>query len=107
AGYIPEPRIGFSPEPGPGGPPAFRAFPGGTAMRIPEARRPGPRLTRYARWLGLDRNPLRRRTDRIEAVMRLATVILFLVAVPLVCIAVAQLAAHLAQRQAHAQAAAE
>ena len=76
-------------------------------MRIPEARRPGPRLTRYARWLGLDRNPLRRRTDRIEAVMRLATVILFLVAVPLVCIAVAQLAAHLAQRQAHAQAAAE
>ena len=39
--------------------------------------------------------------------MRLATVILFLVAVPLVCIAVAQLTAHLAQRQAHAQAAAE
>ena len=32
--------------------------------------------------------------------MRLATVILFLVAVPLVCIAVGQLAAHLAQRQA-------
>ena len=76
-------------------------------MRIPEARPPGPRLTRYARWLGLDRNPLRRRTDRIEAAMRLATVILFLVAVPLVCIAVGQLAAHLAQRQAHAQAAAE
>lgn len=76
-------------------------------MRIPEARRPGPRLTRYARWLGLDRNPLRRRTDRIEAAMRLATVILLLVAVPLICIAVGQLAARTAQRQVHAQAAAE
>ncbi len=76
-------------------------------MRTPEARRPGPRLARCARWLGLDRDPLRRRTDRIEAAMRLATVILLLVAVPLLCIAVGQLAAHLAQRQAHAQAATE
>ena len=76
-------------------------------MRIPEARLPGPRLARYARWLGLDHNPLRRRTDRIEAAMRLATVILLLVAVPLVCIAVGQLAAHVAQRQTHAQAAAD
>ena len=76
-------------------------------MRIPEPARPGPRLARYARWLGLDRNPLRRRTDRIEAAMRLATVILLLVAVPLICIAVGHLAARAAQRQAHAQAAAE
>jgi hypothetical protein len=62
-------------------------------------------LARCARWLGLDRNPLRRRTDRIEAAMRLTTMILLLVAVPLVCIAVGHLSARVAQRQAHADAA--
>jgi hypothetical protein len=76
-------------------------------MRIPGARRPGTRLARFARWLGLDRNPLRRPTDRIEAAIRLATMILLVVAVPLVCIVVGHVAARLAQRQAHTQAAAE
>lgn len=38
-------------------------------------------LARCARWLGLDRNPLRRRTDQLEAAIRLTMVIL-LAAVP-------------------------
>ncbi|MBP2705829.1 hypothetical protein JOL79_18615 [Microbispora sp. RL4-1S] len=32
-------------------------------------------FARLVRWLGLDRNPLRRRCDRVEAVVRLAAVI--------------------------------
>jgi hypothetical protein len=76
-------------------------------MRFPEARRPGTRLALCARWLGLDHNPLRRRTDRIEAAIRLATIVLLVAAVPLVCLAAGHLAERFAQRQAHAQAAAE
>ncbi|MEO3861679.1 hypothetical protein [Acrocarpospora sp. B8E8] len=34
----------------------------------------GP-VTRLIRWLGLDRNPLRRRSDRVEAAIRLMSVI--------------------------------
>ena len=73
----------------------------------PEARRPGTRLARCARRLGFDRNPLRRRTDRIEAAIRLVTVILLLVAVPIATIAVGRQVDHLALRQAHAQQAAD
>jgi hypothetical protein len=76
-------------------------------MRRPKARRPTTRLASCARRLGFDRNPLRRRTDRIEAVIRLATVILLLVAVPIAAIAVGREADHLALRQARAQRAAE
>ena len=47
------------------------------------SRYEGSRLARCARWLGFDRNPLRRRTDRIDAAIRVLTLILFLVAVPL------------------------
>lgn len=60
-----------------------------------------------ARWLGFDRNPLRRGTDRIEAVMRLAIMIMVAVAVPIAAVAVGQQADHLAQRRAHAQQAAD
>jgi len=67
------------------------------------SRHDGTRLARCARRLGFDRNPLRRRTDRIEAVIRLATLILLLVAVPIVTLAVSRQADHLALRQAHAQ----
>jgi hypothetical protein len=67
----------------------------------------GSRLTRCARWLGLDRNPLRRRTDRIEAAVRLARLVLLLVAVPIVTLAVGRQADHVALRQAQAQQAAE
>ncbi|MCC5581642.1 hypothetical protein IMZ11_39175 [Microtetraspora sp. AC03309] len=38
-------------------------------------------FARLARWLGLDRNPLRRRCDRIEAIMRLIAVVGVAVAV--------------------------
>ncbi|GIH71008.1 Rv1733c family protein [Sphaerimonospora thailandensis] len=38
-------------------------------------------FARFARWLGLDRNPLRRRCDRVEAVVRLAAVLGVMVAV--------------------------
>jgi hypothetical protein len=59
-------------------------------MRSPEARRPGMCLARCMRWLGFDRNPLRRRTDRIEAA-------------PIAAIVVGRQADHLALRQANAQ----
>ena len=37
-------------------------------------------FTRPARWLGLDRNPLRRRSDHVEAAVRLAAIIGVMVA---------------------------
>jgi len=76
-------------------------------MRHRRPRSPGASLARWTRWLGFDRNPLRRRTDRIEAVLRLVTMILLLVAVPIAAIAVGRQANHLALRQAHAQQAAD
>jgi hypothetical protein len=65
------------------------------------------RLARGARLLGFDRNPLRRRTDRIEAVIRLAALVLLLAAVPMATLAAGREADHLALRQAHAQQAAD
>ncbi len=76
-------------------------------MSRPKAFRPGSRLARYARRLGFDHNPLRRRTDRIEAAIRLVTMVLLLVAVPIAAVAVGQQADHLELRQAQAQQAAE
>jgi hypothetical protein len=67
----------------------------------------GTRLARFARRLGVDRNPLRRRTDWIEAVVRLAAIILFLAAVPLAMITAGRQADHLALNQVHAQQAAD
>ena len=61
------------------------------------------RRARCARWLGLDHNPLRRRDDRLEAVLRLATVLLILTAVPLAAIGVGRAADHLIIRQAQAE----
>ena len=46
------------------------------------SRHEGTSMVRCARWLGLDRNPMRRRTVRIEAAIRLATLILLLLASP-------------------------
>jgi hypothetical protein len=76
-------------------------------MRSPEARRPGTCLARCARWLGFDRNPLRRWTDRVEAAIRLVTVVLLLVAVPIAAVAVGRQTDLMALRQAHAQQAAD
>jgi len=39
-------------------------------MRSHSKPRPYESLARLARWLGFDRNPLRRGTDRIDAVLR-------------------------------------
>jgi hypothetical protein len=76
-------------------------------MRSPKARPPGTRLARCARRLGLERNVLRRPTDRIEAVVRLITIVLLVAAVPIAVIAVGRQADHLALRQAQAQRAGE
>jgi len=71
------------------------------------SRHDGTRLARCARRLGFDGNPLRRRTDRVEAAIRLATLLVLLAAVPIVTLAAARQADHLALRQAHAQQAAD
>jgi hypothetical protein len=67
----------------------------------------GTRLARGARLLGFDRNPLRRGTDRIEAVIRLATLVMLLAAVPAATLAAGREADHLALRHAQAQRAAD
>jgi hypothetical protein len=67
------------------------------------SRHEGTRLARRARRLGLDRNPLRRRTDRIEAVIRLVTLSLLLVAAPMAAVIAGLQADHLALRQVHVQ----
>jgi hypothetical protein len=73
-------------------------------MRSHENRRPGRRL---ARRLGFDHNPLRRGTDRIEAVLRLVLVVLLVAAVPAVAVLAGQRADHQALNRAHAQRAAD
>jgi hypothetical protein len=64
----------------------------------------GTRLARSARWLGFDRNPLRRTADRIEAGVRIVMLILLVVAVPVTVIAVGRLTDHIALRNVRAQA---
>ena len=76
-------------------------------MRRRAARVRRGRLTRLARWLGFDRNPLRRRTDRIETALRLVMLILLVVAVPVAAIVAGRQADHAALRRASDQEAAE
>jgi hypothetical protein len=76
-------------------------------MRGHEDRRPGGRLARLARWLGFDRNPLRRGTDRIEAALRLVLMIMLVAAVPAAAVVAGQRADHAALNRAHAQQAAD
>lgn len=76
-------------------------------MRSPKSSRPQSRLARCARWLGLDRNPLRRGSDRLEAVIRLVTIVLLATAMPLAAVAAGQWAYHSAVRHARAQQASE
>jgi hypothetical protein len=79
-------------------------------MRSHEDRKPGrrlARLARLARWLGFDRNPLRRRTDRIEAALRLVLMIMLVAAVPAAAIIAGQRADRSALNWAHAQQAAD
>jgi hypothetical protein len=65
-------------------------------------RHQGTRLARCARWLGLDRNPLRRRTDRIEAAIRMATLIFLLTVVPVATFAVGRQVDHIELDRVHA-----
>jgi len=76
-------------------------------MRGFESDEPRRYLARWARWIGFDGNPLRRGTDRIEAAIRLAMVILLVVAVPVTAVFVGQLADHVALHRAHVQQAAD
>ena len=70
-------------------------------------RAAGTRWARCVRWLGLDRNPLRRPADRIEAAVRLATAMLILVAVPIAALAAGRAADHMFLRDAQARQAAD
>ena len=60
-----------------------------------------------ARWMGLDANPLRRRTDRVETWVRLALVVAFLVASPLAALGLGRLTSDVSASAARAQAATE
>ncbi len=62
-----------------------------------------PAGSRLARQFGFDGNPLRRGTDRVEAVLRLILVILFVAAVPAAAVAVGRQADHLTLDRAQAQ----
>jgi len=76
-------------------------------MRSHERRRPEGRLAWLARWLGFDRNPLRRGTDRIEAALRLVMLIMLVAVVPAAAVVAGQQADHAALNRAHAQQAAD
>ena len=56
--------------------------------------RPGRRPARLVRWLGFDRNPLRRGTDRLEAALRLVMMIMLVTAVPAAAVFAGQQADH-------------
>jgi hypothetical protein len=77
---------------------------GVTAISSTRARTPGSRWARCTRWPGLDRNPLRRPADRIEAVLRFAVLSLLLTAVPITTTVVGHAVDHLehmGRRMAH------
>lgn len=76
-------------------------------MRSHDTRPPERRLARLARWLGFDRNPLRRGTDRIEAALRMVMMIMLAAAVPAAAVLAGQQADHVALNRAHAQQAAD
>jgi hypothetical protein len=63
--------------------------------------------TRFARWLALDHNPLRRPADRLEVVLRLIVLIVILAGVPLASIGAGRAVDHMSIRQAHAEQAAD
>ena len=75
-------------------------------MRSRADHRSDRRLARLARWLGIDRNPLRRGIDRVEAALRLVMILLAVVAVPAAAVAAGRWADHYGLHQAQAQRAA-
>ena len=72
-------------------------------MRSHTKPRPFENLARLARWLGFDRNPLRRGTDRVEGALRLVMIILVVVAVPAAAVAAGRWADHYALHRAQIQ----
>ncbi|MBV9795635.1 MAG: hypothetical protein JO016_17040 [Actinobacteria bacterium] len=72
-------------------------------MNKPTIRPSGTLRQRCARWLGLDRNLLRRPADRAEAYLRLLMAALVLIAVPLISIASGLVANHVLAHQAQVQ----
>ena len=75
-------------------------------MRRRTSRRPETSLARLARWLGFDRNPLRRGTDRVEAALRLVMIILMVAVIP-AAVAAGRWADHYALHRAQLQRAAD
>jgi hypothetical protein len=71
-------------------------------MRRRTSRRPETSLARLARWLGFDRNPLRRGTDRVEAALRLVMIILMVAVIP-AAVAAGRWADHYALHRAQLQ----
>jgi hypothetical protein len=76
-------------------------------MRSHANRGPDQGVARLVRWLGFDRNPLRRGTDRVESVLRLVLIILVVLVVPAAAIAAARWADHRAVQHAQATRAAD
>lgn len=72
-------------------------------MRSRANHRTGRSLARLARWLGLDRNPLRRGTDRVESALRLLMILLVVTAVPAAAVAAGRWADHYALHRAQVQ----
>jgi hypothetical protein len=72
-------------------------------MRSRVNRKPCRSLARLARWLGFDRNPLRRGTDRVEAALRLVMIILVVLAVPAAAAAAGRWADHYSLHRAQLQ----
>ena len=76
-------------------------------MRSHAKPRPYESLTRLARWLGFDRNPLRRGTDRVEGALRLVMIIVVVAVVPATAVAAGRWADHYFLYQAQARQAAD
>jgi hypothetical protein len=72
-------------------------------MHGPQTRNPHPHLARLARRLGLDNNPLRRGTDRVEAALRLVMILLLVLAAPAAAVAAGRWADHHALDRAQAE----
>ena len=75
-------------------------------MRSHAKPRPYESLARLARWLGFDRNPLRRGTDRVEGALRLVMIIVVVAVVPATAVAAGRWTYHYVVHQAQAQQAA-
>jgi hypothetical protein len=71
-------------------------------MRSHAKPRPHERLARLARWLGFDRNPLRRGTDRVQGALRLVMIILVVAVIP-AAVAAGRWMDHYALHRAQAQ----